>query len=106
VLTRSVLERTPAVVGEPAAAVAPDPGRRRGTDAALLDAGRPVLMLTPHFVGLDAGGVAIAMRFDSASIYAVQSNPVFDRLLLRGRRVLATSCCSRARKACVPASGR
>ena len=53
---------------------------------ALLDAGRPVLMLAPHFVGLDAGGVGIAMRFDSASIYAVQSNPVFYRLLLRGRR--------------------
>ncbi|WP_374682924.1 lysophospholipid acyltransferase family protein [Accumulibacter sp.] len=51
----------------------------------LLDAGRPVLMLTPHFVGLDAGGAAIAMRFDSASIYAVQSDPVFDRLLHRGR---------------------
>lgn len=53
---------------------------------ALLDAGRPVLMLAPHFVGLDAGGAAIAMRFDSASIYAAQSSPVFDRLLLRGRR--------------------
>ena len=53
---------------------------------ALLAAGRPVLMLTPHFVGLDAGGVAIAMRHDSASIYAVQSDPVFDRLLYRGRR--------------------
>lgn len=53
---------------------------------ALLAAGRPVLMLTPHFVGLDAGGIAIAMRFDSASIYAVQSDPVFDRLLYRGRK--------------------
>jgi KDO2-lipid IV(A) lauroyltransferase len=52
----------------------------------LLDAGRPVLLLAPHFVGLDAGGVGIAMRFDSVSIYAVQSNAVFDRLLLRGRR--------------------
>lgn len=49
-------------------------------------AGRPVLMLTPHFVGLDAGGAAIAMRYDSASIYAVQSDPVFDRLLYQGRR--------------------
>ena len=53
---------------------------------ALLAAGRPVLMLTPHFVGLDVGGVAIAMRHDSASIYAVQSDPVFDRLLYQGRR--------------------
>jgi KDO2-lipid IV(A) lauroyltransferase len=52
----------------------------------LVEAGRPVLMLTPHFVGLDAGGAAIAMRFDCASIYAVQSNRVFDRLLLRGRQ--------------------
>jgi len=52
----------------------------------LLAAGRPVLMLTPHFVGLDVGGAAIAMRFDCASIYAVQSNRVFDRLLLRGRQ--------------------
>ena len=50
------------------------------------DAGRPVLLLAPHFIGLDAGGVGIAMRFDSVSIYAVQSNAVFDRLLLRGRR--------------------
>jgi KDO2-lipid IV(A) lauroyltransferase len=52
----------------------------------LVEAGQPVLMLTPHFVGLDAGGAAIAMRFDCASIYAVQSNRVFDRLLLRGRQ--------------------
>lgn len=52
----------------------------------LIAAGRPVLMLAPHFVGLDAGGAAIAMRFDCASIYAVQPNPVFDRLLLHGRQ--------------------
>ncbi len=52
----------------------------------LLEAGRPVLMLTPHFLGLDAGGAGIAMRFDSASIYSVQSDPVFDRLLHRGRQ--------------------
>ena len=52
---------------------------------ALLDAGQPVILLAPHFVGLDAGGVAVAMRFDSVSMYAAQSNPVFDKLLLRGR---------------------
>jgi KDO2-lipid IV(A) lauroyltransferase len=53
---------------------------------AQLDAGKPVILLTPHFVGLDAGGVAVAMRFDSLSMYAEQANPVFDRLLLNGRR--------------------
>jgi KDO2-lipid IV(A) lauroyltransferase len=53
---------------------------------AQLDAGKPVILLAPHFVGLDAGGVAVAMRFDSLSLYAEQANPVFDRLLLDGRR--------------------
>jgi KDO2-lipid IV(A) lauroyltransferase len=97
---RSVLERTSAAGGrvrQRLSRLIRVEGEERMR--ALLDAGRPVLMLAPHFVGLDAGGVGIAMRFDSASIYAVQSNPVFDRLLLRGRRnVLAISCCSRARK--------
>ncbi|MCP5267994.1 MAG: lipid A biosynthesis acyltransferase [Zoogloeaceae bacterium] len=48
-------------------------------------AGKPVMLLAPHFVGLDAGGVAVTMRFDIVSIYAEQSNPVFDKLLLGGR---------------------
>lgn len=50
-----------------------------------LAAGQPVMLLAPHFLGLDAGGVAVTMRFDIVSIYASQSNPVFDRLLLGGR---------------------
>ena len=54
--------------------------------AELRDAGRPVILLAPHFVGLDAGGIGIAMRFDSLSMYSAQKNPVFDRLLLRGRK--------------------
>lgn len=62
--------------------------RIEGTEKlrAQLDAGKPVILLAPHFVGLDAGGVAVAMRFDSLSMYAEQANPVFDRLLLNGRR--------------------
>ena len=52
---------------------------------ALRDAGKPVLLLAPHFVSLDAGGAAVAMRFDCVSIYAEQSNPLFDELLLGGR---------------------
>ncbi|THF65051.1 lysophospholipid acyltransferase family protein [Pseudothauera rhizosphaerae] len=51
----------------------------------LLDAGRPVIMLAPHFIGLDMGGSRIAMDFDSVSIYARQRNPVFDRWFLHGR---------------------
>ena len=56
-----------------------------GRVRALQAAGRPVMLLAPHFVGLDAGGVAVTMRFDIVSIYAEQSDPVFDRLLLAGR---------------------
>jgi len=85
VLARSALERGLLLWASPARL-----SRLLRVDGAehvrtLLAAGRPVLMLTPHFVGLDAGGAAIAMRFACASIYAAQSNPVFDRLLLRVR---------------------
>ncbi len=48
-------------------------------------AGRPVILLAPHFLGLDAGGVAMAQRFDSVSVYSKQSNPVFNQVLFRGR---------------------
>lgn len=50
------------------------------------DAGRPVILLAPHFVGLDIGGIGIALRFDVVSIYSAQENPVFDQLLLHGRQ--------------------
>lgn len=52
---------------------------------ALLDAKRPVILLAPHFVSLDAGGVAVTMNFDIVSIYSQQTNPVIDRWLYHGR---------------------
>lgn len=52
----------------------------------LLAAGRPVILLVPHFIGLDAAGVAMTRRHDTVSIYSRQKNPVFDRLLLAGRK--------------------
>ena len=52
---------------------------------ALQAAGRPVLLLAPHFLGLDIGGVAIAMRFKAVTVYAAQSNPVFDNVVRKGR---------------------
>lgn len=51
----------------------------------LYDAGQPVILLAPHFLGLDAGGARIAMRFNSLSVYSRQNDPVIDRWLLRGR---------------------
>ena len=47
--------------------------------------GRPVIMLTPHFVGLDAGGTAVSMHVVGCSVFSNQSNPVINRLLYNGR---------------------
>ncbi|MCL2590174.1 MAG: lipid A biosynthesis acyltransferase [Betaproteobacteria bacterium] len=54
---------------------------------ALVQAGTPVILLAPHFTGLDAGGVRVAMSFDSVSMYSRQKkNPVLDCWLYRGRK--------------------
>jgi Kdo2-lipid IVA lauroyltransferase/acyltransferase len=47
--------------------------------------GKPVILLAPHFVGLDMGGPRLAMEFDVASIYSRQKNQVFDAVLYAGR---------------------
>jgi KDO2-lipid IV(A) lauroyltransferase len=61
--------------------------RLEGEDTvrALLAGGRPVILLTPHFVGLDMGGSRIAQSFDCVNIYAPQRNKVIDRWLYYGR---------------------
>ncbi len=48
-------------------------------------AGRPVIMLCPHFVGLDAAATRLSMDVLACSVYSAQKNPVFDRLLFHGR---------------------
>jgi len=51
---------------------------------ALADA--PVILVAPHFVGLDAGGIRFNTLMRGVSIYARQSNAVWDEWLLKGRR--------------------
>jgi len=48
-------------------------------------AGRPVIFLAPHFVGLDMGGIRIGAEYQVVSVYSQQKNPVFDAVLYRGR---------------------
>jgi KDO2-lipid IV(A) lauroyltransferase len=49
-------------------------------------AGRPVIVLAPHFIGLNMGGIRIAHQFPgTASVYSRQKNPVLDRIFLRAR---------------------
>lgn len=47
---------------------------------------RPLIMVAPHFVGLDAGGVRINTVVRGVSIYARQSNAVWDERLLAARK--------------------
>jgi KDO2-lipid IV(A) lauroyltransferase len=47
--------------------------------------GRPVILLSPHFVGLDAGASRISMFVPGCSVYSNQKNPVLNKLLYDGR---------------------
>ena len=47
--------------------------------------GKPLILLAPHFVGLDAGCTRLTCEIDLAGIYSKQKDPLFDALLLSGR---------------------
>ena len=54
---------------------------------ALLDAclGEPLIILAPHFLGLDMGGVRLTLDTSLASMYQKQKNAVFDEQIRAGR---------------------
>lgn len=47
--------------------------------------GRPMILLTPHFVGMDAGGQWIAQQVDTVCMYANQKSRYLTEVLLRKR---------------------
>jgi Kdo2-lipid IVA lauroyltransferase/acyltransferase len=47
--------------------------------------GKPVILLAPHFLGMDAGGTRFQVESNVASMYAAQKNPVFDDAMTKGR---------------------
>ncbi|HET9580059.1 MAG TPA: lipid A biosynthesis acyltransferase [Usitatibacter sp.] len=50
------------------------------------EAGKPVIVLAPHFIGLNMGGIRVAYEIPrSASIYSRQKNPVLDRIFFKAR---------------------
>jgi Kdo2-lipid IVA lauroyltransferase/acyltransferase len=60
--------------------------RLEGIESLHAAAGTPVIVLAPHFIGLNMGGVRVAHAYPgTASIYSKQKNPVLDRLFLRAR---------------------
>ncbi len=50
-----------------------------------LDGHARVILLAPHFVGLDMGFTRIALERDIAMLHSRQKDPRFERLLHRGR---------------------
>ena len=59
--------------------------RIRGVEHLAVRDGRPVILLTPHFVGLDAGGTVVSMHVVGCSVFSNQNNPVLNKLLYDGR---------------------
>ncbi len=48
--------------------------------------GQPLILLAPHFVGLDMGGIRISTEYHPlVSMYSRMKNPHFDRLMLHAR---------------------
>lgn len=47
--------------------------------------GKPLILLTPHFVGIDAGAQWLAMHADGVTMYALQKSPYLSKLLLLKR---------------------
>lgn len=46
---------------------------------------QPVILLVPHFVGLDMGWTRLSMDYDMSGIYANQKNLLFNAALYKGR---------------------
>lgn len=49
----------------------------------------PIILVAPHFVGLDAGGIAINTFYSGASLYQPQANPVWDKWVFEARKRFA-----------------
>lgn len=59
--------------------------RVEGLEHLVDPANRPLILIAPHFAGLDAGGLRISIALHAASIYARQRNAAWDAWLLRIR---------------------
>ena len=48
-------------------------------------ADRPVILLAPHFIGLDMGGIRLAADYRLNSVYSRQKSAAADAILIHGR---------------------
>jgi Kdo2-lipid IVA lauroyltransferase/acyltransferase len=56
-----------------------------GAEHLAAQAGRPVILLMPHFVALEIAIARVSMEAPTAGMYSRQKDPHFHRLLSRGR---------------------
>lgn len=47
---------------------------------------RPLIVIAPHFAGLDASGIALNLYVRGVSLYQKQSNPIWDKAAFEGRK--------------------
>lgn len=47
---------------------------------------RPLIVIAPHFAGLDASGIALNLYVRGVSLYQRQTNPVWDKAAFDGRK--------------------
>lgn len=59
--------------------------RVRGREHFERELGRPLILLAPHFVSLDAGVTRMICEWDMCGIFATQKDPLFNRIMLAGR---------------------
>lgn len=59
--------------------------RYEGLDELKQHLGEPILIISPHFLGLDAAGIGLCQHARGCSIYQRQTNPVWDKAAYEGR---------------------
>ena len=57
----------------------------RGIEHLEAHAGEPVILLAPHFIGLDAGGTRLSLDRQMITMFANQKNQVFNKAMREGR---------------------
>jgi len=81
--TQSVLDR--AVLWHGSQARLRDFVRIEGEEHLQACLGKPLIILAPHFAGMEAGGTRLSMDRHMMTLFANQKNPLFNRALYAGR---------------------
>lgn len=85
IIARSMLERGMLWWGSPARIQRLVKVRGMEKVHELLGQGVPVILLVPHFAGLDTAATRLAMEVNSVSIYSTQKDKVLEKMLFHGR---------------------